>query len=466
MFCDDVFIQLYRCDASIYEVVPLGVVRPKSVADVVSCVQYAAENQLPVHARGAGSGLTGGCLGRGIILDFSKSMRRILRTDAETVTFQPGLVLEHLNQHLRPYQRQFGPDPANAKVTTMGSVLAVGTSGSRWLKYGAARDQVERLQVVLGSGAVAELGREDLTHLQTAPSNSPSARLTSALSELLKRHGGTLAKHRPKSVVNTSGYLAYDVMDKRHLDLAKLIVGSEGTLALITEATVRTDVLPEHSGVLLLMFDRMDKAVKAVQEIRRFEISACDLLDRRLLTLARDTDVRYDLLFPKTAEAVLLVECEGDDGGEVRDRLRKIQQLICRRRRLAFDERLALDRLDIELFWRLVHRVVPSLYRLTRFPASDVAVRRGLGDPPRRFTKILTRHPKRAPGTSGDSFHLCARGPWSATHPPILGLGGSNRPAAHGAVGDRSVRPHDGCRWVCFRRTRGRSDSQLVHTAT
>jgi len=365
VFCDDVFIQLYRCDASIYEVVPLGVVRPKSVADVVSCVQYAAENQLPVHARGAGSGLTGGCLGRGIILDFSKSMRRILRTDAETVTFQPGLVLEHLNQHLRPYQRQFGPDPANAKVTTMGSVLAVGTSGSRWLKYGAARDQVERLQVVLGSGAVAELGREDLTHLQTAPSNSPSARLTSALSELLKRHGGTLAKHRPKSVVNTSGYLAYDVMDKRHLDLAKLIVGSEGTLALITEATVRTDVLPEHSGVLLLMFDRMDKAVKAVQEIRRFEISACDLLDRRLLTLARDTDVRYDLLFPKTAEAVLLVECEGDDGGEVRDRLRKIQQLICRRRRLAFDERLALDRLDIELFWRLVHRVVPSLYRLT-----------------------------------------------------------------------------------------------------
>jgi len=389
VYCDDVFTQLYGCDASIYEIHPLGVVRPRSVADVVACVQYAAENQLPIHARGAGSGLAGGCLGSGIVLDFSRSMRRIVSTDEKTVTVQPGVVLGDLNRHLEPYQRLFGPDPANAKVTTMGSVLAVGQSGSRWLKYGSARDHVQRLQVVLGSGDVVELGQEDLRPGGETPDDKPAARLTSQVGALLKRHEKPLARHRPKSLVNTSGYLIYDLIDDNRLDMAKLMVGSEGTLGVITEATLRTSALPACSGLLLLMFDRLEKAAKAVQEIRRFDISACDLLDRRLLTLARETDVRYDLLFPKTAEAVLLVECDGQEVEEVKDRLQKIGQQICRKKRLAFDECIGTDHIDTELFWGLVQHVVPSLYRLT---GSERAVPfvEDLAIPPDGLPRFLT----------------------------------------------------------------------------
>ena len=122
--CDDVFLQLYASDASIYQLQPLAVVRPRNTADVAAVVKYAAEKRLPVHARGAGTGLAGESLGRGLVVDFSRYMRRIFRTEAESVRVQPGVVHALLNEHLQSFGRVFGPDPANSKVTTMGSVIA------------------------------------------------------------------------------------------------------------------------------------------------------------------------------------------------------------------------------------------------------------------------------------------------------------------------------------------------------
>ena len=126
-------------------------------------------------------------------------------------------------------------------------------------------------------------------------------------------------------------------MSDGQLDLAKLIVGSEGTLAVITEATLVTDPLPPHRGVALLFFDRLEKAAHAVQEIRRHAISVCDLVDRRLLSLACDADVRYDVLLPRDVEAMLLVEMDGEDLLEVRSRLRQLTNVVCRKKRWAFD---------------------------------------------------------------------------------------------------------------------------------
>src|SRR5215467_11181034 len=128
--CDDVFTQLYSTDASIYELRPLGVVRPRSVNDVVAIVRYATENRLPIHARGAGTGLAGESLGRGLVVDFSRYFRRIIRTDPESVRVQAGVVHAVLNQHLRAFGRVFGPDPANGNVSTMASVIAIDGSGS------------------------------------------------------------------------------------------------------------------------------------------------------------------------------------------------------------------------------------------------------------------------------------------------------------------------------------------------
>src|SRR5262249_2834922 len=147
--CDDVFLQLYATDASIYQIKPLGVVRPRTTEDIAACLRYCSENQLPVHPRGAGTGLAGESLGAGIVLDCSTHLRSILEIGDDQVRVQPGVVHERLNAALRRRGRIFGPAPALSTVTTMGSVVAIDASGRHWLKYGSARRHVRRLRIVL-----------------------------------------------------------------------------------------------------------------------------------------------------------------------------------------------------------------------------------------------------------------------------------------------------------------------------
>jgi len=372
--CDDLFVQMYASDASLYEIRPLGIVRPRHAADVVACVKYDADQRIPLHARGAGTGLAGESLGPGLVLDFSHSMRRVVGVDGDLVRVQPGVVHAQLNRHLAPYGRLFGPDPALSAVTTMGSVLALDGSGSRWLRYGSARGRVVSLQVVLADGTLLEAGPTSiagLPSLELTPDGSSrnlagerAAELARQLAHLIERESSVIAAHQPQSLVNRSGYHLQGLIQGNTLDLAKLIVGSEGTLALITEATLRTDPLPKASGVVLLFFDRLDSAARGALEAARLGVSACDLMDRRLLGIARETDPRFAQLIPAAAEAMLLIEHVGDDAREVRRRLREVVERLQGKTRLAFDARLALDADEIELFWRLTTQVVSRLYSL------------------------------------------------------------------------------------------------------
>ncbi len=387
--CDDIFVQLYSSDASIYEIRPLAVIRPRTLADVVASVEYAAENHLPIHARGAGTGLAGESLGPGLVLDFSRYMRRVIETGDDWVRFQPGIIHAQLNEHLRGMGRQFGPDPAMSSVTTMGSVLAIDAGGSHWLKYGSARRHVINMQVVLSDGQVLEIGREPLGEGRADP-QSRRGRLIDPLVELLSRDAQLIRERQPQSVVNRSGYHLVDILSEDHLDLDKLVVGSEGTLALITEATVATLPLPKHRGVALLLFDRLESAAKAVMEILPLDPSSCDLMDRRHLSLARESTVQYDLLIPPETEAALLIEQEGDTLSAVRDKLAQVVDRVRRKKRLAFHAVQAQDRDEMELYLRLAHKVVPTLYRMkgTTRPLpfiEDLAV------PPKALADFLVR---------------------------------------------------------------------------
>ena len=359
--CDDVFVQMYASDASVYEIRPLGVIRPRGLSDVVACVQYAAKNQLPIHARGAGSGVAGESLGAGLVLDFSFYMRRVLEVMEDRVRIQPGIVHAELNRTLAPYGRLFGPDPATRSVTTMGSVLALDGSGSHWPQYGSARGRVERLQVVLADGSVIEAENVPIDQTDADPRRGEIVR---RVVDLIQRHQPEITKGRPKSFVNRSGYHVYDILRDNQLSLADLIVGSEGTLGLITEATVRTDPRPKHRGVVLLFFDRLENAAQAALLLSTMGVSACDLMDRRLLTISREVDVRFDMIIPREAEAMLLVEQSGSDANELRERLKQVIARVQRRKKLAFDSRMTMDKEERDLFWHLARRVVPRLHRL------------------------------------------------------------------------------------------------------
>jgi len=213
VYCDDPFTLMYASDASVYQLRPLGVVRPRGLADVRALVKYAAEQNIPVHARGAGTGLAGESLGPGLVVDFSRSMRRIIGINGDTVTVQPGVVLGQLNRYLAGFGRQFGPDPATGGVTTMGSVLALDNSGSNWLRHGSARRHVVNMQIVMADGEVFEVGRHPITDDPLLDSDHRRRDLVRRLAELIDRERALIQERQPKAWVNRSGDHLYDVVE-------------------------------------------------------------------------------------------------------------------------------------------------------------------------------------------------------------------------------------------------------------
>jgi FAD/FMN-containing dehydrogenase/Fe-S oxidoreductase len=388
--CDDLFCQLFASDGSIYEIRPLGVVRPRSTADVSACVQYAADKHISLHARGGGSGMAGESLGAGLVLDFSKYLRRVVRSDVDSVRVQPGIVLERLNAHLRPGGRFFGPDPANAAVTTIGSMIAIDASGSRWLKYGSVRRHVRSVQVVAADGQVMEFGREPIVNGVSIDSNPRKRELINRLSAILAASAEVIHCQQPRSPLNRCGYNLADVLGDQWIDLAGLMAGSEGTLGLFTEATLATQSRPRHRGVALLLFESLDKAARSVSLILPWCPASCELMDRRHLSLARESEVRFDLLIPSEAEAALLVEFEGDEPPEIRQQMRGMIDGVQQQARLAFGSRQAFDQEETELFLNLPNRAMPLLYRL-KGPGRPVPVVEDISVPPEVLPDFLVR---------------------------------------------------------------------------
>lgn len=354
---DEISRRLYATDGSLYEITPSVVVRPRVTADVVATLLYAAEEGVPVHARGSGSGLAGGCLGPGIVVDFSRYMRRILSDDGETVRVQPGVVHAELNRRLAESGRVFGPDPAMTEVTTLGGVAAVDASGSRRLAYGSARDHIVGMTVVIGDGTAVHTN---------GSSEKPdgSAKLGRRLFGLLDGERATIAEHTPRGCVNTSGYALGDALGADSVDLTQLFVGAEGTLGIITELTLRTSPAPRHVGSALLTFPSLELAAEAVQVFAPLGLASCDLIDRRRLSLARQIDPRYEMLLSGAAEAVLYVEIFADSDAERIERLEKIVAAVRGEESLAAEALVAETPEDGVLFGGLSRRLVSALHGL------------------------------------------------------------------------------------------------------
>jgi len=387
--CDDLTVQLYASDASIYEVAPLGVVRPRNVEDVVATVRYAAANQISLHPRGSGSGLAGGALGPGLIVDFSRHMRRTVNISGNTATVEAGVILDDLNRRLATGGRTFGPDPANSHVTTMGSVVALDASGSHWPVYGSARRQIKSLQVVLASGELLRLSKHDWpTATDQPPSTTDS--LARGVDSILRDFEPHIRNGQPRSLVNCCGYRLDDLRERNQIDLSRLLCGSEGTLGLITEVTVATSALPRHVGSALFFFESLEKAALGALALKPLRPSACDLSDRRHLSLARESDPRYELLIPQSAEAVLLVEVQADSESELRDRLAEVVCCVEKTEKLAFGSYTASDLYDHHMLWQLARRYVPTLYRL-KGSARPVPIIEDIAVPPAALPDFLHR---------------------------------------------------------------------------
>lgn len=355
VICDDVGLAIYATDGSLFEVRPLAVVRPRTADDVAATVRWAAERGVPVHARGAGSSVAGGPLGPGVVIDCSRFMRRVLDTGDDTVRVMPGVVAAQLEEHLGRRRRTFGPDPANAVATTVGGMIGRDSSGSRFLRHGAVSGRIVSVEVVLADGSLVELG-------PTPADGTRPAALAAGVARVIADRRDVIDRFQPASRATHGGYRLRDLDSDGRIDLPRLLCGSEGTLGIVTAATLRTVPADGATAVGLLLFESLEGAAEAALRLLPLRPSACDLFDRRHLALARGTKPAFDLLIPAVAEAGLLLEFTSEEPTECNRRLDEGLAMVNRPRSSCIDIRRAEDAFDAAFFWELSRNNVSTLH--------------------------------------------------------------------------------------------------------
>ena len=328
----------YAHDASLYEIDPLGVVVPRSEADIATVARYSSENGIPLHVRGGGTDTGGGALGAGLVVDLSRHLRRILSTESDHVLVEAGVVPDTLNTQLAPLGRRLEPVPRTSDVMTIGGMIAVDAAGGRSLRYGSTGDQVDSVRAVFAGGEIAELGKEPWPAYEAEPVDFKDL-VVRKLQTLYRRGADRLRRARSIGPRDRAGYGLARAADEAGIHLGRLVAGSEGTLALITRAKLRTIPIPASQAVVLLPFRRLSEAAEFVPELldAGLSLSSCDLLDRRSLHLARDADALFRSAIDEPAESVLVIEFEDNDPQITSDRVRfagdragRTGHLVCR----------------------------------------------------------------------------------------------------------------------------------------
>jgi FAD/FMN-containing dehydrogenase/Fe-S oxidoreductase len=269
---------MYATDASHYQVMPKCVVLPKDEHDVAAVVSLARDYGVPITGRGAGTSLAGQTFGPGIVLDFSRHMNRVIEINAEArwARVQPGIVRDHLNEQLAGDGLHFAPDPATSSRATVGGMINNNSSGMRSVKYGMTIDHVIALRVMLASGETIEL--------DTRANAGRAAELRSAVAPIVEAHRDEIAQRYPKVMRRVSGYALDALLDRDPANLAHLIVGSEGTLGLVLEATVRLVPTPKATSLCIVHFDDLIESLRHVPAMLEHEPSAIELLDEIIVS--------------------------------------------------------------------------------------------------------------------------------------------------------------------------------------
>lgn len=313
--------QLYATDASIYQVEPIAVAFPRTIRECSCVIERAAQSGIPVIPRGAGTGLAGGAIGEGLILDFSRHHRDItdLDLDRGTVRVGAGVVLDKLNAFLRPHGRTFGPDVATSSRATLGGMIANNSSGSHVPFYGTTVDHVLSLDIVLHDGRAVTIG----------PGHDTLRPHREMLEDLVYFHSLTIDEQMPPGLLKRRPGYALDRCKLDPGNLVPLLCGSEGTIAAIVGAELKIVPLPEKKGLGLVFFRSVAEAMQATTALLPLKPAAIEHIDRVLLDQTRG-QLRFqaarDLLDldGRPCEAILAVEFFNDS---VSERLAALEDL-------------------------------------------------------------------------------------------------------------------------------------------
>lgn len=415
---------LYSTDASIYQQTPLLVAVPREPEDLEYLVQACRQSEIPLTARGGGTSLAGQAVGFGIAVDTSRYLNRLLKVVPEEgwAEAEPGLVLSDLNNALSQHGLMFAPDPATAEHATIGGAVANNSSGTRSVLYGKTVDHVEGVGFLCGEGEAhvfRSLNREQLAKVLRSPNRTGG--LVKTLVSLVKSNSELISHRYPKILRRVSGYnldellrgllsIGYNLPEFEGVraplappvvgfNPASLLVGSEGSLGLITRVRVRLTPKPKFTGVLVSHYRSLKEALLGNAVLLTTEPSASELMDRMLLTLAlKQLSISRLMGFLEgDPEAVVLTEYSADSQSELEHKIVRAKALLSKDS-ASFAHPHFLDAKSQHDIWRVRKAGLPLLLGLegARKPVAfieDTAV-----DPSRlveyveRFERIVQAH--------------------------------------------------------------------------
>ena len=315
----------YSTDASIYQIEPIGVVVPRNQQDIVRAIQIAGDEGIPVLPRGGGTSQIGQTVGTALIVDTTKYMNQVLEFDAESrvVSVQPGLVLDQLNRQLKPRGLFYPVDVSTGNRATLGGMAGNNSCGARSIRYGNMVHNVQAIDAILADSSAAHFA--DLAH---TTQDGYCAGLVRNLIELGQREADEIERRFPQLLRRVGGYNINEIASTKSANIARLLVGSEGTLAFFTGLHLELQPIPPHKVLGVCHFPTFHQAMDSAQHIVKLDPSAVELVDRTMMDLSREIPMfraTVDRFVQGEPEALLLVEFAGEDRNE---QLGKLGQLV------------------------------------------------------------------------------------------------------------------------------------------
>ncbi len=385
---DRLYRTLYATDASIYEIVPAGVVLPRNTDDVVAVVNACRAHGVPIVARGGGTGLTGGAVGWGVQLDFSQYMTNVEDVDPtnRTVRVGTGVVLDELNATLSKHDLFFAPDLSTSSRATLGGMIANNACGAHSIRYGRTVDHVAELTCVLSDGSVVRW-----------PADAATTVLDAEVHEIVAGVEGDVRQRFPRVMRSNGGYALDRLLrDDNRLGVGTLLCGSEGTLGLVVDATLRLEPVPHLKGMVVVHFDDLFAALDATPQMLEHQPCAVELVDRMIIDSAlHDQSIKDRLGFiSPQSRALMVVEWFADDVQELHERIEGFVAGM-ERAKIGFLHQRMLEAGEQHVVWEMRKRGLgllmsrPGDTQPYAFVEDSAVPAENLGDYIRAFARIL-----------------------------------------------------------------------------
>tara|TARA_R110002050_G_scaffold289454_2_gene442140 strand:- start:2338 stop:5265 length:2928 start_codon:yes stop_codon:yes gene_type:complete len=335
---NDLMRKLYATDASVYRKLPLAVALPKSKADIKLLIDFAKNHKTSLIPRTAGTSLAGQCVGEGIVVDVSKHFTRILEINEskKTVTVQPGVVRDELNNYLKPFRLFFGPNTSTSNRCMIGGMVGNNSSGTTSIQYGVTRDKVLNLKTILSDGSEVEFSSltsdefQEKTKLKTLEGDIYNTIFKELEPKTVQQQ---IKTNFPKPSIHrrNTGY-AIDELIKSSVftdsdsdfNMCQLLAGSEGTLAFTTEITLQLDDLPpSESAMVALHFESIETCLKSVSQVMQHNLHTCEMMDDTILNLTKHNKTQQEnrAFIEGNPTAILMCELKANSDNELQTQI-------------------------------------------------------------------------------------------------------------------------------------------------